>query len=99
MIGRVIFDKTWHWVKKFIFHDWTTKKLSLKISDLDQDKLKIIFGGENSAFHLAAEKKIRPKWNLIVPEPAGSKWSSQWKIDFGNHKMNQDYLYKYCDDE
>ena len=56
MIGRVFFDKTWQWVKKIIFHNWTTKKLSLKISDLDQDKLKIIVGGENSAFHLSGEK-------------------------------------------
>ena len=42
-------------MKKFIFHDWTTKKLSLKISDLDQDKLKIIVEGENSAFHLSGD--------------------------------------------
>ena len=32
------------------------RQMSLKISDLDQDNLKIIVGGENSAFHLAGDK-------------------------------------------
>ena len=41
--------------EKNIFHNWTTKKLSLKITDLDQDKLKIIVEVENSAFHLAGD--------------------------------------------
>ena len=45
-------------MKKFLLHNWTTKKLSLKISGLDQDKLKLIVGGENSAFHLSADKNL-----------------------------------------
>ena len=58
MIGEVIFDKTDHWVRKFIFHDQSTKQLSLKISELVQDKLKIFAGGENSLFHLSGDKKL-----------------------------------------
>ena len=33
---------------------------SLKISELDQDKLKIYVGGENSPFHLPADEKLGP---------------------------------------
>ena len=45
-------------MRKFIFHDPTTKQLSLKISELVQDKLKIFGGGENSPFYLPAEKNL-----------------------------------------
>ena len=38
-------------MRKFIFHDQTFKQLSLKISELDQDKLKMFVGGEHSPFH------------------------------------------------
>ena len=65
MIGEVIFDKTDHWVRKFIFHDQSTKQLSLKISELVQDKLKSFVGGENSTFHLAADKNWDPFDNWL----------------------------------
>jgi len=58
MVGKVIFDKTWHWLKKIIFLNWTSKKLSLKISGVDQDKLKLIIGSENSAFNMSADKNL-----------------------------------------
>ena len=58
MIGLVIFDKTDHWPRKSIFHDQTTKQLSLKISELVQDNLKIFVGGENSPFHPSGDEKL-----------------------------------------
>ena len=58
MIGLVIFDKTWDWLRKSLFNDQTTKKLSLKISELVQDKLKIFVQGENSPFYLSADKNL-----------------------------------------
>ena len=45
-------------MRKFIFHDQSTKQLSLKISELVQDKLKIVIGGKNSSFHLSAENNL-----------------------------------------
>ena len=57
--------------KKSLFYDWTTKKLSLKISEQVKDRLKIIIGGEYLAFHLSAEEKSDPlenwlTWNRLV---------------------------------
>ena len=49
-------------MRKSIFHDQTTKQLSLKISELVQDKLKFFVGGENSPFHLSGDKK----WNCLI---------------------------------
>ena len=40
------------------FHDQTTKQLSLKISELIKDKLKIFVEGENSSFHLSGDKNL-----------------------------------------
>ena len=57
-MDKAIFDKTQHRLRKSIFYDQTTKKLSLKISELVQDKFKIFVGGENSTFHLSAEKNL-----------------------------------------
>ena len=56
MIGWVIFDKTRHWLRKSIFHDHTTEQLSLKISELVQDKLEIFVG--NLPLHLTGDKKL-----------------------------------------
>ena len=64
MIGQVIFDKTEHLSKKSLFYDQTTKKLSLKISEKEEDRLKITIGGEYLAFHLSADEKsdLLDKW-------------------------------------
>ena len=58
MMDKAIFDKTQHRLRKSIFYDQTTKKLSLKISELVQDKFKIFVGGENSTSHLSGEKYL-----------------------------------------
>ena len=39
-------------------HDQTTKQLSLKISELVADKLKVFVGGENSPLHLSGDKEV-----------------------------------------
>ena len=54
----LIFDKTDHLVRKSIFYDETTKQLSLRISQLVLDKLKIFVGGENSRFDHFEDKKL-----------------------------------------
>ena len=71
MIGQVIFDKTEHLSKKSLFYDQTTKKLSLKISEKEEDRLKITIGGEYLAFHLSADEKSDLldnwlNWNRLV---------------------------------
>ena len=66
MIGRVIFDKTEHGSKKSLFYDQTTKKLSLKISEQVEDRLKIIIEGEYLAFHLSADEKSDLLGNWLI---------------------------------
>ena len=71
MIGQVIFDETEHLSKKSLFYDQTTKKLSLKISEKEEDRLKITIGGEYLAFHLSADEKSDQldnwlNWNRLV---------------------------------
>ena len=70
MMDKAIFDKTQHRLRKSIFYDQTTKKLSLKISELVQDKFKIFVGGENSTFHLSAEKN----WTYLVTGCTRTDW-------------------------
>ena len=65
MIGQVIFDKTEHRSKKTLFYDQTTKKVSLKISEHVEDRLKISIGGEYLAFHLSADEKSDLLDNLL----------------------------------
>ena len=71
MMSQVIFDKTKHLSKKSLFYDQTTTKLSLKISEQEEDRLKITIGGEYLAFHLSADEKSDLldnwlNWNRLV---------------------------------
>ena len=70
MIGQINSDNTSHWPRKSIFYDQTTKQLSLKVSEFVENKRKIV-GGENSPFHLSADKKLYLfdnwlYWNRLV---------------------------------
>ena len=76
-------------MKKIILHNWTTKKLSLKISDLDQDILKIIVGGKNSAFNLAAEKKSDLNDTLLYQNQLVQNGQVYRKETLGTISMNR----------
>ena len=66
MIGQVICDKTEHLSKKSLFYDHTGKKLSLKISEQEEDRIEIIIGGEYLAFHLSADEKSDLLGNWLI---------------------------------
>ena len=65
MIGQVIFDKTEHRSKNLYFMIRPPKKVSLKISEHVQDRLKINIGGKYLAFHLSADEKSDLLDNLL----------------------------------
>ena len=46
MIGRVIFDKTQFWPKKWRFHVKTITKVAAKFSELVRDRTKIFFANK-----------------------------------------------------
>ena len=69
--NKSFFDKTEHRSKKTLFYDQTTNKVSLKISEHVEDRLKISIGGEYLAFHLSADEKSDLldnwlNWNRLV---------------------------------
>ena len=103
MIGRVIFDKTEHGSKKSLFYDLTTKKLSLKISEQEEDRPKITIGGEYLAFHFSADEKSDLldnwlNWNRLVE--VGQLGRKEISITILMNRNNltyssKQYLYKY----